>query len=153
MQCCVWVIVCIVVVLISRIIMIGVSLMCWVVDACFLHLSARCLWSDLQRKRVRSVLITNSSVCDDLFVCKLYNTQWIVTTLMVTSTVQHVKQTRPLWRPLNKTRARTLANEATRQTTDATKVLRATSFRRDALQPTLTPAPSFIRGLIKKMVM
>jgi hypothetical protein len=54
-------------------------------------------------------------------------TQWIVTTLMVTSTVQHVKQRRPLSRPCNMISAKMFAKETNRDTTEAKSVLLATS--------------------------
>jgi hypothetical protein len=76
----------------------------------------------------------------------------MVITLMVTSTVQHVKQTRPLSLPFNKTNANTFAKDAIRQTTEATKVRNATSFNLEAFQLTLSPEPSFNNGLTKKMV-
>lgn len=80
----------------------------------------------------------------------------MVTTLMITSTVQHVKHTRPLSLPLNMTKEKTLAKEATRQTTDATKVRSATSFNREAFQSVtlLTPFElNFKSGRMKKIVM
>jgi hypothetical protein len=48
--------------------------------------------------------------------------------------------------PLSKTNANTFAKEATRHTTDATKVRNATSFNLEAFQSTLNPAPSLNNG-------
>lgn len=72
---------------------------------------------------------------------------------MVTSTVQHVKHTKPLSLPSNMTRENTLAKEASKQTTEATNVRKATSFNLEAFQSIfLAPELSFNNGRIKNIV-
>lgn len=72
---------------------------------------------------------------------------------MVTSTVQQVKQTKPLSLPSNMTREKTLAKEATRHTTEAIMVRNATSFNLDAFQFIFfDPEPSFNKGRMKNTV-
>lgn len=72
---------------------------------------------------------------------------------MVTSTVQHVKQTRPLSRPSNITKVNIFAKEAIRHTMEATRVRRATSFNLDAFQLILfDPLLRFNKGRIKNIV-
>lgn len=72
---------------------------------------------------------------------------------MVTSTVQHVRQTRPLSLPSNITNAKMFAKEAMRHTMEATRVRKATSFNLDAFQFIfLEPVLSLKRGRTKNTV-
>lgn len=79
-------------------------------------------------------------------------TQWMVITLIVTSMVQHVKQTTPRSRPFMMVNARMLADDTSKHTTDAISVRRATSCNRVCFQSLCTLLLTFIKGLIKRIV-